>query len=156
MPPNFGYSYKEVKENQVRVSFRDVRVSFKDSVEVCRAVKGMKLDDARNLLRDVVNGRRSIPFKRYKKHVGHRNDLQGWPAGRYPKKIASKILELLDHGEAMAEDKGLDIESLYIVHLAAQQGPKLRRYFPRAYGRATPKIEQLVHFELVLEERTHE
>lgn len=152
--PNFGYSYAgELAENQVRASARDLRVSFKEMVELARELRGKSLEDARRVLEDVIALRRPIPFRRYKKGVGHRRQLQGWKAGRYPVKAAKLVMKLLKSAEANAEQKGLDTERLFIRHIAAQQGPKLRRFFPRAYGRATPKVEQLVHVEVVLEER---
>ncbi len=152
--PNFGYSYaEELAENQVKASARDLRVSFKEMVELVRELRGKSLEDARRMLEDVISLRRPVPFKRYKKGVGHRRQLQGWKAGRYPVKAAKLVMKLLKSAEANAEQKGLDTESLFIRHIAAQQGPKLRRFFPRAFGRATPKIEQLVHVEVVLEER---
>ncbi len=151
--PNFGYSYAgELAENQVRASARDLRVSFKEMVELARELRGKSLEDARRVLEDVIALRRPIPFRRYKKGVGHRRQLQGWKAGRYPVKAAKLVMKLLKSAEANAEQKGLDTERLFIRHIAAQQGPKLRRFFPRAYGRATPKVEQLVHVEVVLEE----
>ncbi len=152
--PNFGYSYaEELAENQVKASARDLRVSFKEMVELVRELRGRSLEDARRILEDVISLRRPVPFKRYKKGVGHRRQLQGWKAGRYPVKAAKLVMKLLKSAEANAEQKGLDTERLFIRHIAAQQGPKLRRFFPRAFGRATPKIEQLVHVEVVLEER---
>jgi len=152
--PNFGYSYAgELAENQVRASARDLRVSFKEMVELARELRGKSLEDARRVLEDVIALRRPIPFRRYKKEVGHRRQLQGWKAGRYPVKAAKLVMKLLKSAEANAEQKGLDTERLFIRHIAAQQGPKLRRFFPRAYGRATSKVEQLVHVEVVLEER---
>ncbi len=152
--PNFGYSYaEELAENQVKASARDLRVSFKEMVELVRELRGKSLEDARRMLEDVISLRRPVPFKRYKKGVGHRRQLQGWKAGRYPVKAAKLVMKLLKSAEANAEQKGLDTERLFIRHIAAQQGPKLRRFFPRAFGRATPKIEQLVHVEVVLEER---
>ncbi len=152
--PNFGYSYaEELAGNQVKASVRDLRVSFKEMVELVRELRGKSLEEARRILEDVISLRRPIPFKRYKKGVGHRRQLQGWKAGRYPVKAAKLVMKLLKSAEANAEQKGLDTERLFIRHIAAQQGPKLRRFFPRAFGRATPKIEQLVHVEVVLEER---
>ena len=152
--PNFGYSYaEELAENQVKASARDLRVSFKEMVELVRELRGKSLEDARRMLEDVISLRRPVPFKRYKRGVGHRRQLRGWKAGRYPVKAAKLVMKLLKSAEANAEQKGLDTERLFIRHIAAQQGPKLRRFFPRAFGRATPKIEQLVHVEVVLEER---
>ncbi|HDJ04910.1 MAG TPA: hypothetical protein ENF85_02800, partial [Candidatus Bathyarchaeota archaeon] len=42
--------------------------------------------------------------------------------------------------------------SLRVVHAAAYPGTKLKRYIPRARGRATPKFETLCHMEVVLEQ----
>jgi len=152
--PNFGYSYaQELKENQVKASARDLRVSFKEMVELVRELRGRSLEDARKILEDVVSMRKPIPFKRYCGGVGHRKQLEGWKAGRYPVKAAKLVMKLLKSAEANAEQKGLDVDRLFIRHIAAQKGPKLRRFFPRAFGRATPKIEQLVHVEVILEER---
>jgi len=42
------------KDNEVRASLREVDVSPKWAVEVCRAVKGLTIPQARSLLEDVV------------------------------------------------------------------------------------------------------
>ncbi|RSN76225.1 50S ribosomal protein L22 [Candidatus Methanodesulfokora washburnensis] len=152
--PDFGYSYgAELRENEARASGRDLRVSFKEMVELARAIKGMKLSEAKALLEEVIAMKRPIPFKRYKKGVGHRKQLSGWKIGRYPVKASKLMLKILTNAEYNAIQKGLDADSLYIKHVAAQQGPKLRRIFYRAMGRATPRIEQLTHVEVVVEER---
>ncbi|NHW44659.1 MAG: 50S ribosomal protein L22, partial [Candidatus Verstraetearchaeota archaeon] len=51
-----------------------------------------------------------------------------------------------------AENKGLDVERLVIVHAAAHKGPVIRKYIPRAFGRATPFFQQLVHIEVAVKE----
>mgnify|MGYP000279972440 CR=1 FL=1 len=152
MCPHFGYSYPEVDERQVRASRRDLRISFKEAVETCNFIRGMTLDEAREVLKSVIELKTPVPFKRFKKKLSHRRGLGG--AGRYPVKVAKEILKLLDNAEANAEAKGLDLDALVIKHICAQKGIKLKRYIPRAYGRATPRVEQLVHLEVVLEERT--
>ncbi len=151
--PSFGYSYQELRDNEARASGRDLRVSYKEMVELLTAIRGIKLDKAKQLLEDVVALRKPIPFKRYVKGVGHRKQLQRWKIGRYPVKAAETVLKILKNVEYNATNKGLEVEHLYIKHAAAHKGPKLRRFFPRAFGRATPKIEQLVHVEIVVEER---
>ena len=82
----------------------------------------------------------------------HRCGLTGWPSGRYPVKAAKYYLKLLDNLENNAEQKGLDISRLKIVHCAAFRGRKRRKYIPRAFGRATPYFDTLVHVEIVAEE----
>jgi len=151
--PTFGYSYQELKDNEARASGRDLRVSYKEMVDLLAAIRGLKLDKARRLLEDVASLKKPVPFKRYVKGVGHRKQLQGWKIGRYPVKAAKIVLKILKNAEYNATNKGLDPEHLYVKHAAAHKGPKLRRFFPRAFGRATPKVEQLVHVEIVVEER---
>jgi len=151
--PTYGYSYPQLTEKQARASGRDLRVSYKEMVELLRAIRGLRMDKARRLLEDVIALRRPVPFKRYIKGVGHRKQLEGWKIGRYPVKAAKLLLKILKNAEFNASNKGLDPEKLFIVHAAAHKGPKLRRIFTRAFGRATPRIEQLVHVEIVVEER---
>lgn len=151
--PHWGYSFKEYDPaTMARASVREIRVSPKASVEVCRAVKGLTIEEARRLLEDVIAKERPIPFRRYKKKVAHKRGLQGWYAGRYPVKVARAMLKLLDSLEANAEQKGLDLERLRIIHAAAYGGMKLKRYMPRAFGRSSPKFETLTHIELVAKE----
>jgi large subunit ribosomal protein L22 len=78
--------------------------------------------------------------------------MQKFSAGRYPVKAAQKILKLLQGAEANAEFKGLDLESLRIIHASAYSGFKVRGYIERAMGRGSPKNEYSTHVELVLEQ----
>jgi len=151
--PEWGYSVLELDpEKTAKASGRELRVSHKTTREVCNTIKGMKLDQARNFLRQVILKKKPVPFRRHKKKVGHRHGLQKAYAGRYPVKAAQKILEVLESAEANAEYKGLDLERLRIIHASAYPGMKIKRYIPRAFGRATPRFETLCHVELVLEQ----
>jgi ribosomal protein uL22 len=60
--------------------------------------------------------------------------------GRYPTKAAERILHVIQAAQANAENKGLDVDRLRIFHAAAYPGMKLKRYTPRAHGRAQSKI----------------
>ena len=89
--------------------------------------------------------------KRYKKAVGHKSD-PGVMSGRYPQKAATEILKLLDNLESNAEYKGMDLDRLKIINAAVHKGRILKRFIPRAMGRATPKNDVLTHVELVAQE----
>jgi large subunit ribosomal protein L22 len=148
--PKWGYSIQNLDPDKtVKCSGRELRISPKAATEVCRAIKGMKLNEAKTLLEEVKALKKAIPFKRYKKEVPHRRMNEKWYAGRYPVKVADKLLKLLNELEANAEYKGLNPENLIIIHAASQRGRKIKRYIPRAFGRATPKFETLTHIELV-------
>jgi large subunit ribosomal protein L22 len=148
--PNWAYSVKEVDpERSVRCSGRELRISPKAASEICRAIRGMRLDDAKRLLEDVKSKKRPIAYRRYKKEVAHKSHSERWHAGRYPAKAASKILGLLEELQSNAEYKGLDVDRLRIVHAASQRGMKTRNYIPRAVGRSSPSLNVLTHIELI-------
>ena len=152
--PTWDYSVKEVsRELTAKASGRDLRISFKHAVEICREIRGMRLKDAMRFLEDVIKKKRPVPFRRYHGKVAHKRGLSGWPAGRYPVKAAREILKVLKNALANARFKGLDEDRLYIIHAQAQQGPRIRKYIPRAFGRSTPYFDQLTHVEIIVEER---
>ncbi|MCD6369213.1 MAG: 50S ribosomal protein L22 [Thermoproteales archaeon] len=154
MGGRWGYSVQDLDPIRTAIaSGRDLRISWKHAVEVCDAIRGLKLEEAERLLTDVIEMKRPIPFKRFNKKVAHRRQLSGWPSGRWPVKAAKEILKVLKNAEANAEYKGLDIDRLWVVHAAAHKSIKIRKYIPRAFGRATPYFQQLVHVEIALEER---
>ncbi len=151
--PKWGYSIQNEildPETTVKASARELRVSHKHAREVCKAIKGMTLPQAKTYLQDVMEKKKAVPFRRYRKKAAHRAGLEKAFAGRYPIKTAQKIFKLLQAAEANAENKNLDTQSLKITHAAAHQGMKMKRYTPRAHGRASPKYETTTHVELAL------
>jgi large subunit ribosomal protein L22 len=153
--PNWGYSIISETldpEKTAKASGREVKVSHKHAREVCRAVKGMTLSTAKQYLRDVMDKKKAVPFTRFNKKAGHRHGLVKTFSGRYPVKAARQILKLVEGAEANAENKGLDVDRLRVLHASAYPGTKIKRFTPRAHGRASPKYETLTHIEIVLEE----
>lgn len=151
--PNWGYSITGVDPDRtVKASGRELRVSPKRAREVCNTIKGMRLEQAKAFLQQVILKRRVIPFRRYKRKVGHRRGVQKAFSGRYPIKAARRIIEVLENAEANAEYMGLGLEGLRIIHAAAYPGVKIRNYIPRAFGRTTPYFKHLCHVEVVLEQ----
>jgi len=154
--PKWGYSIIAEDldpEKTAKASGRELRVSRKHSREICRTIKGMMLTNAKTYLRDVVEKKKAVPFRRYQKKLGHRGGLDKAFAGRYPVKAAQQILRVVEGAEANAENKGLDVDKLRIFHAAAYPGVKIKRYTPRAQGRASPKYETTTHIEIVLDEK---
>ena len=154
--PKWGYSILTETldpEKTAKASGRENRVSHKHAREVCKAVKGMTLANAKQYLRDVIAKKKAIPFTRYNKKAGHRHGLVKSFSGRYPIKASDQVLKIIQAAEANAENKGLDVDRLRILHAAAYPGTKVKRFTPRAHGRASPKFETLTHIEIVLEEK---
>lgn len=143
-----------MKEEEVAKAIgRELRVSPKSSVEICRAVRKKSVRDAKEFLNDVVTMKRPVPMKKFKLGVAHRRGLEKAYAGRYPVKAASQILKVLESAEANAEYKGLDTERLFVKHISMQRGRIIRGIIPRAFGRASPHNEETTNIEVMLQER---
>ena len=148
----FSYSFQNFDPDRMaRASGRDLRISPKHSVELLREIRGMMLNDALKYLDDVINLRRPVPMKRFNDSQGHKPG-KGFGPGRYPVKVAKAVKKILLNAKNNAEQKGLDVDRLKIIHAAAHRGPVLRGYIPRAFGRATPFNEETTHIEIVVEE----
>jgi large subunit ribosomal protein L22 len=148
----FDYSFQSYDATRhVRASLREKEISHKHAREIAVAIKGLSLEKARDYLQEVVTKKRSIPFRRYNNQVGHRTD-PGVMSGRYPEKSAQEFLKLLDNLESNAEYKGMDLDRLKIVNATVHKGVLIKRFIPRAMGRATPKNNVLTHVELVGQE----
>ncbi len=131
-------------------------MSHKHSKEVAREIKGKTAGDAVSYLEDVIEGDQSVPFRSHNSGVGHRSDIDGWDAGRYPEKVSGAFLDLLENGMGNAEEQGFDAESMEIAHVAAHKVGERQGRKPRAFGRANPWNTPEVDVELILEEREGE
>jgi large subunit ribosomal protein L22 len=154
--PKWGYSIIEEMlnpEKTAKASGRELKVSHKAAREVCKAVKGMNLVQSKEFLRDVMVKKKPVPYTRYTKKLGHKGGMENHCVGRFPIKTAEQILHVIEAAQANAENKGLDVDRLRIMHAAAYQGIKLKRFMPRAHGRASPKFDTTTHVEIVLEEK---
>tara|TARA_B100001750_G_C15268980_1_gene476535 strand:- start:296 stop:754 length:459 start_codon:yes stop_codon:yes gene_type:complete len=142
-------SYDTTKH--VRAAIREKSISHKHAREISSAMKGLSIEKSRDYLLNVINLKRSIPFRRYKNQVGHKSD-PGTMSGRYPQKAATEILKLLDNLESNAEYKGMDVDRLKIINMTVHKGRLLKRFIPRAMGRSSPKNDSLIHVEIVARE----
>ncbi|WP_456434235.1 50S ribosomal protein L22 [Thermosulfuriphilus sp.] len=71
-----------------------------------------------------------------------------------PKKGARLVKKVLLSAIANAEQNPqIDVDSLYIKKIYVNEGPRLKRYRPRAMGRAFPIIKRLSHITVILDEK---
>ena len=148
----FDYAYQNYDSTRhVRASIREKQISHKHAREIAVKLKGLSIDKARDYLQSVIRLKRAVPFKRYKNQVGHKSD-PGVMSGRYPRKSAIEFIKLLDNLEANAEYKGMDLDRLKIINATVHKGVLIKRFIPRAKGRATPINNVLTHVEMVAQE----
>ncbi|MGV8145265.1 MAG: 50S ribosomal protein L22 [Alkaliphilus sp.] len=71
-----------------------------------------------------------------------------------PKAAAQVVYKLIHSAAANAENNhDLDREKLFIAEIYANQGPTMKRFRPRAMGRATTIRKRTSHIGVVLKEK---
>ena len=151
--PHFHYAFQNFDPTKhVRAAVREKSISHKHAREIAVMIKGLSIEKARDNLQEVISLKRAVPFRRFKEQVGHKKDT-GVMSGRYPTKAAMEFVKLLDNLEANAEYKGMDLDRLKIISANTHRGVLVKRFIPRAMGRATPKNNVLTHIELVAQEK---
>ena len=113
----------------MKAILRNARVSPQKARLVANLVRGMDLDQALE----------TLAFTR--------------------KKSAGMLKKLLESAVANAENAGettgdrIDVDNLYIKTIYVDGGPTLRRWRPRAMGRATRVLKRTSHITVELDER---
>jgi len=105
------YSLKTDAKKSSRAYGRNLRISTKSSIIVCRVINGMRLGKAESLLEGLVSGKRSLKGKHYTKTSG-------------------ELLGLLKSARSNADAKGLDADAM-IVMASANRG--FRMWTPRRF-----------------------
>ncbi len=147
-----GYTYHEKGATSVaRARGIELPMSPKKTYEVLNAIRGQSLERARAILEDAIELRRAIPFRHYNQETAHHT---GVGPGRFPKKVAKNLLEILQNAESNAEYEGMETDQLIIQVASCARGRIQKANMPRAHGRATAWNEQTTNVEIVLAERT--
>ena len=109
---------------EVKARLRFVRIAPRKARLVADLIRGKKSEEALNIL-------------------------------NFTKKAAAKILiKLLKSAIANAtQKKTVDIDRLYVKQIMVDQGPTMKRFQPRALGRATMIRKRTSHINIVLDER---
>ncbi len=113
--------------NVVKVYGRSLRISTKNSVEVCRAISGMRLDKAIEFLERLLAKKESLN-------------------GKYYTNVVKELLKLLHSAKSNAEYKNLDALKM-IVHASAHKGFTFHR--PRRLKLARVKMK-ITNIQVVL------
>jgi large subunit ribosomal protein L22 len=109
---------------EVKAKARHIRMSPRKVRLVVDSIRGLLADDALAQLK-------------------HMNKLAATP-----------VLKLLESAIANATNNfGLEAGGLYVKAITADQGPTLKRWKPRAMGRATPIRKRTTHISIVLDEK---
>jgi large subunit ribosomal protein L22 len=147
------YSQKISGDNIAKAKANELNMSPKHSIEIAGFIRHKQINEAIAYLNEVIALKKAIPFKRFTRNVAHKRGLPGnWDAGRYPVKASKAYIRNLESLKKNAEYLGLDAEKLEIVHVTANRGRAQKAFFPRAMGRATPKVRESVNIEIIARE----
>ncbi|KAK3096535.1 hypothetical protein FSP39_001101 [Pinctada imbricata] len=115
----------------------------------------MHIKRATRYLKNVVAKKEIVPFRRFNGTIGRKAQAKAFNTtqGRWPKKSAEFLLQLLKNAESNAEYKGLDTDHLVVEHIMVNAAPKMRRRTYRAHGRINPYMSSPCHIEVILAER---
>merc|ERR1712141_495055 len=123
--------------------------------ETAQAVKKLHLRRAVSYLKNVTEQKECVPFRRFNGGVGRCAQAKHWKTtqGRWPKKSAEFLLQMLKNAESNAEFKGLDTDHLVVDHIQVNRAPKMRRRTYRAHGRINAYMSSPCHIEICLVEK---
>jgi large subunit ribosomal protein L22 len=144
----YKYAFKTEDENVVKTVGRDVSMSPKMAIEMCKHLKGMPVAKAKGILELVKEQKLAIPVTRATNGVGHKKSTSG--AGKYPLKGSIEFLKLLKQLEINAQNKNLGAD-LILIHACSQRASE-----PFHFGRKRRVQNKRCHIELAaMESKSH-
>ncbi len=109
---------------EAKATAKYVRVSARKAGQICDLVRGKDVNEALAILKFI------------------------------PRSSAEIIAKVVKSAKANAENNfEMDGDKLYISHIVANQGPTIKRFRPRAQGRATGIRKRTSHIEVVVKEK---
>ncbi|WP_038300474.1 50S ribosomal protein L22 [Metaclostridioides mangenotii] len=113
-------------EKKAIATAKYVRVTARKAGEVCELVRGKDVNEALAILKYT------------------------------PRKAATILAKAVKSAKANAENNHeMDVDNLYIASIVANQGPTMKRFMPRAMGRATTIRKRTSHIEVVVKEKNN-
>ena len=143
------YSTKIDPDKTAKAYGYELHCSRKDSTNLAHAINGMKTENAKKYLQEIIDKKRPLPAIY---HNGKRAHQKGIGPGSFPEKAAKYMLKTLKNAENNAEYKGFDAENMKITHVSTYSGRVIKGVMPRAHGRATDKNTKTTNIEIILEE----
>lgn len=123
----------EAKEAIVRG--RDVSISTKHAMAICRFLKGKNIDPSIDFLEEVARKKKAVPMKG---EIPHRRNIG---EGRYPVKASKVFIKLLKNLKANSSARGLDASKL-AIEAKADRASRPRK--PGKYARRFKRTHILI------------
>ncbi|MBI2138515.1 50S ribosomal protein L22 [Candidatus Woesearchaeota archaeon] len=112
-------------KSEASASGVSLQISTKACVELANAIRKKTTGEAKALLTRVITKQQAVPYRIFIKELSHK---KGTGPGRFPKKSAQAIIEVIENAEANAQFKGLNTSNLEIVHIKADAASRPWRF----------------------------
>jgi large subunit ribosomal protein L22 len=138
----------EPKDRIARVYFKNIPISTKHSMDLCRFIKNKNPTKSIQLLEQVLNQRIALPMRG---EIPHRKGKIGKnPQGRYPTKSTKYFIKALKNLIANAKVKTMDVEKLNVYLAKADFASRPVRATRLGFG---PKKFKRTHFIIEAKEK---
>jgi large subunit ribosomal protein L22 len=134
------------KEHIASVNGQNLSISTKHTIAISDFIRGKSVQKSKRILESVLEMKTPVPFKKHKRKIAHKRGKIA--AGRYPINATKEVLILLKSLEANAQNKGLNVESLYITSIIPNQASR-----PWHYGRHRRIKMKRTHLRITAEEK---
>jgi len=121
------------KKTEAKVFGKNLPISTKHAIYICKFIKGKKLEDAIKALEQVIKKRQAVPFKG---EVAHRKGRR-MMSGKYPEKASKQFIKLLKSLIANVNMNSLDLETTKISEASANKAPQQLHRFGRTQFKRT-------------------
>lgn len=138
------YASDKFSEHMARALGRDLPISTKHGVNICKMIRGKTTVVAKKLLEEVISMKRAVPYKRYYRELSHKRKIG---PGRFPISTASEFLKLVKSVEANAQVKSLNASNLIIIHISSHIASR-----PWRFGRKRGRKAKRSHVQIIVEE----
>jgi len=128
---------KAPKKTEVKVTGRDLRVSTKQAVAICKFLRNKDVDRAITEMEEVVKMKRAIPMRG---EIPHRKG-KGMMSGRFPVKASLEFIRLLKSVKANAINHEVDLEKVKVVGMANVASRPRRRGGREQFKRSHVEIK---------------
>src|SRR3989338_6448673 len=112
MPVHYNIPEQIDMNTSAKAKGSALRVHFKNTRETAMAIKGMQLKRAERYLKNVLEKKEAIPFRRYTGCIGRTAQAKpfGVSQARWPKKSVEHVLSLLLNAKSNSVSKGLKVD----------------------------------------------
>jgi large subunit ribosomal protein L17e len=124
----------------IKSQMDNAKVAFKKTREAANTLRTRSLLGAIDYLNNVINKKECVPIRRFAKGCGHTKQARkfGQRKGRWPRKSAMFLINVLEDIKEKANEKGIDLNDLELFHVQITKAPVIYGRVFRAHGRVNP------------------